>query len=307
MNVILDCDPGHDDAIAILLLGSKPYFNVLGVTTVSGNQTIEKTTLNALNVIDFLGLDFKVYEGSSDPIKRERVNCGEIHGESGLDGFTFPKHNKKKEDKDAVSFIVDAINSSKEKVVMITTGPMTNLGKAFLRDPNIKNNIEKIVLMGGSIGAGNVTPAAEFNINCDAEAADICFKSGVPIYMVGLDVTRQVLVLPEVIERMRKIGNKTSDMFVKLMETFNYNQKKVFNLDGGPLHDPVTVASLINPDLVHFEYVNTEIDTASSSSYGRTNCDLPGYLKKEKNSYVATKINVPLFWDIIEEAIASYK
>ena len=307
MNVILDCDPGHDDAIAILLLGSKPYFNVLGVTTVSGNQTIEKTTQNALNVIDFLGLDFKVYEGSSDPIKRERVNCGEIHGESGLDGFTFPKHNKKKEDMDAVSFMVDAINKSKEKVVVITTGPMTNLGNAFLKDPNIKNNIEKIVLMGGSIGAGNVTPAAEFNINCDAEAADICFKAGLPIYMVGLDVTRQVLVLPEVIERMRKIGNSASDMFVKLMETFNYNQKKVFNLDGGPLHDPVTVASLINPDLVHFEYVNTEIDTASSSSYGRTNCDLPGYLKKEKNSYVATKINVELFWDIIEEAIASYK
>lgn len=307
MNVILDCDPGHDDAIAILLLGSKPYFNVLGITTVSGNQTIEKTTQNALNVIDYLNLNYKVYEGSSDPIKRKRVNCGEIHGESGLDGFTFPHHDKKKESMDAVSFIVDAIKHSKEKVVMITTGPMTNLGKAFLREPSIKENIEKIVLMGGSIGAGNVTPAAEFNINCDAEAADICFKSGLPIYMVGLDVTRKVLVLPSVIERMRKIGNKASEMFVKLMETFNINQKKVFNLDGGPLHDPVTVASLINPNLVHFEYVNTEIDTASSSSYGRTNCDLPGYLKKEKNSYVATSIDVEMFWNIIEEAITSYR
>lgn len=307
MNVILDCDPGHDDAIAILLLGSKKYFNVLGVTTVSGNQTIEKTTLNALNVIDFLGLDYKVYQGSSDPIKRQRVNCGEIHGESGLDGFTFPKHNKKAMEMDAVDFMIKAIHESKEKVVVITTGPMTNLGKAFLKDPSIKENIEKIVLMGGSIGAGNVTPAAEFNINCDAEAADICFKSGLPIYMIGLDVTRQVLVLPSVVERMRKIGNEASKMFVKLMETFNINQKKVFNLDGGPLHDPVTVASLINKDLVHFEYVNTEIDTASSSSYGRTNCDIPGYLHKEKNSYVATKINVELFWDIIEEAIRSYK
>ena len=307
MNIILDCDPGHDDAIAILLLGSKKYFNVLGITTTAGNQTIEKTTKNALNVIDYLNLDYKVYKGESKPLKRNAVICDAIHGETGLDGFTFPKHNKKEEKMDAVSFIVKTLKEAKEKVVVVTTGPMTNLAKAILEDKSIVKNIEKIVLMGGSIGAGNVTPAAEFNINCDAEAADICFKSGAPIYMVGLDVTRKVLVYPEIIKRMEKIGNNASKMFCDLMYAFNKAQKEVFNLDGGPLHDPVTIASLINDKLVHFEYVNTEIDTVSSSSYGRTNCDIPGYLKKEKNSYVATSIDVNLFFDIIEEAIRSYK
>ena len=307
MNIILDCDPGHDDAIAILLLGSKKYFNVLGITTTCGNQTIEKTTKNALNVINFLGLNYKVYKGATKPLKRDAVICEEIHGETGLDGFNFPKHNLVPEKMDAASFMVKAIKESKEKVVVVTTGPMTNLALAILKDKTIVNNIEKIVLMGGSIGAGNVTPAAEFNINCDAEAADTCFKSGAPIYMVGLDVTRKVLVTKDIVERMSHIKTKASDMFVALMKFFNKTQKEVFNLDGGPLHDPVTIASLIDPTLLHFEFVNTEIDTYPSISYGRTNCDIPGYLKKEKNSFVATSINVNRFFDIIEEALKSYK
>lgn len=307
MNVILDCDPGHDDAIAILLLGSKKYFNVLGITTTCGNQTIEKTTKNALNVISYLGLNYKVYMGATRPLKREAVICDAIHGKSGLDGFIFPKHDLKPEEMDASTFMVKAIKESKEKVTVITTGPMTNLALAILKDKDIVNNIEKIVLMGGSIGAGNVTPAAEFNINCDAEAADICFRSGAPIYMIGLDVTRKVLVTKDIIERMDKIKTKGSIMFTSLMKFFNETQKKVFNLDGGPLHDPVTIASLIDEKLVHFEYVNTEIDTVSSSSYGRTNCDIPGYLGKPKNSYVATKIDVNRFFDIIEEALKYYK
>ncbi len=306
MNIILDCDPGHDDAIALLLLGSNKKFNVLGITTTAGNQTIEKTTINALNVINYLNLGYKVYMGANKPLKRDAVICDAIHGESGLDGFIFPKHNLKPENMSAKDFMVKAIKESKEKVVVVTTGPMTNLALAILEDKNIVSNIEKIVLMGGSIGAGNVTPAAEFNINCDAEAADICFRCGAPIYMVGLDVTRKVLVTEDIINRMKKINNNASKMFTDLMITFNINQKKVFNLDGGPLHDPVTIASLINPNLVHFEYVNTEIDIISSSSYGRTNCDIPNYLKKEKNSYVATKIDVDLFFDIIEEALRYY-
>ena len=307
MNVILDCDPGHDDAIAILLLGSKKYFNVLGITTTCGNQTIEKTTKNALNVINFLGLNYKVYKGATKPLKRDAVICEEIHGETGLDGFNFPKHNLAPEKMDAQSFMVKAIKESPEKVTVVTTGPMTNLALAILKDKSIVNNIEKIVLMGGSIGAGNVTPAAEFNINCDAEAADICFKCGAPIYMVGLDVTRKVLVTKDIVERMSHIKTSAAEMFVALMKFFNKTQKRVFNLDGGPLHDPVTIASLIDPTLVHFEFVNTEIDTYPSISYGRTNCDIPGYLKKEKNSFVATSINVDRFFDIIEEALKSYK
>ena len=306
MNIIFDCDPGHDDAIALLLLGSKKNFNVLGVTTESGNQTIEKTTRNAINVISYLNLPYKVYKGETKPLYRDAVICDKIHGESGLDGFEFPKYSIKEEKEDAVSFIINAVKSSKEKVTIVTTGPMTNVGKALMVEPSIKSNIERIVLMGGSIGAGNVTPAAEFNINCDAEAANVCFISGIPIFMMGLDVTRKVLVTEEIIERMSKINNKASVMFTELMKTFLENQKKVFHLEGAPLHDPVTIAYLIDPSVVEMKYVNTEIDCAKSSSYGRTNCDIPGYLGKKPNSYVAVEINIEKYFNIIEEAIKSY-
>lgn len=307
INIILDCDPGHDDAIAILLLGSNKNFNCLGITTVSGNQSIEKVTRNACNVIDYLSLPYKVYKGSDHPLVAPKVNCEAIHGESGLDGFIFLNKDKKEEEIDAVDFIVNTLKSSKEKVVVVTTGPLTNIAKAINKDKTILKNIEKIVIMGGSIGAGNVTPAAEFNINCDPEAADIVFKSNIPVYMIGLDVTRRVLVMPEIIKRMEKINNKASILFVDLMKAFNKTQKEVFNLDGGPLHDPTTIAYLINNNLIHFEYVNVEIDTHHGCSYGRTNCDIPNYLKKQKNAYVATSIDVNLFWDIVETAIKSYK
>lgn len=307
MKIILDCDPGHDDAIALMLLGSSDAFDVPGVTTVAGNQTVEKTTANALNVLSYLGLPYKVYKGADRPLIRSSLICPEIHGETGLDGFVFPPHGRREEETDARAFIVDAIRRSGEKVTVVTTGPMTNLASALLFAPDIKDNIERIVLMGGSVGAGNVTPAAEFNVFCDPEAADICFKSRLPVYMIGLDVTRRVLVLPEIVERMEKIGGKAAVMFAALMRTFNENQKKVFGLDGGPLHDPVTVAYLLDERLLRFEHVHTEIDIQGGISYGRTNCDLPGYLKKEKNSFVATDINERLFFDIIGRAIASYR
>ena len=307
MYIILDCDPGHDDAVALLLLGSDPVFDVLGITTVAGNQTIEKTTKNALNVINWLGLPYKVYPGAKRPLRRPPVVCAEIHGESGLDGFDFPERGRTPEDLSAADFMAKAVLEAKEKVVIVTTGPMTNLATALQKCPEMKKNIEKIVLMGGSIGAGNVTPAAEFNIHCDPEAAEICFTSGLPIYMIGLDVTRRALVTREVINRMAKIGGKASVMFTALMEAFNRNQKAVFGLDGGPLHDPLTVASLIDPDLLHFEFVNTEIDATDGCSAGRTNCDLPGFLHRTPNSFVATDIDVERFWQILERAIAFYK
>ena len=305
MKIILDCDPGHDDAIALLLLGSG-NFEVLGICTTAGNQTIEKTTRNALNVLSYLDLPYKVYKGATRPLLSAPLVCPEIHGETGLDGFEFPAHGRKAEEQSAASFMVDALLRSDEKVTVVTTGPMTNLATALLLKPRIQEHIEKIVLMGGSVGAGNVTPAAEFNIYCDPDAAHICFSTGLPIYMIGLDVTRRVLVTDEIVRRMERIGNRASRMFTALMKTFNENQRKVFGLPGGPLHDPVTIASLMDERLVHFDFVNTEIDVQPGCSRGRTNCDLPDYMHKEKNSYVATDIDVALFWDIIERAIRHY-
>ncbi len=305
-NIILDCDPGHDDAVAIILAGNNPLFNLLGITVESGNQTLAKTGRNSLNLVQFLGLDVPVCLGAVNPIIKEVEVCEAIHGESGLDGYDFPPLHITYDQRHAVDFITDTIMNSQEKVTMITTGPMTNLALAIRMEPKILHNIEEVVLMGGSYQNGNVTPAAEFNIYCDPEAAHIVFNSGCKVTMVGLDVTRQVKVYPTVVDRMEKINNHVSDMFVKLMRVFNENQKKVFGFAGAPLHDPLTLAYLIDPTVLTVEHVHCEIDITGGTSYGRTNCDMFHYLQLPKNTYVATEVDVDKFWDIIEDAIKRY-
>lgn len=305
-NIILDCDPGHDDAIAILLAGSNPEINLLGVTVVAGNQTLEKTANNALKVVQWLGLDIPVFKGCPGPMVRKQMIADDIHGKTGLDGHDFGEIKIKLQEDHAVNFIIDTILNSKEKITVVTCGPMTNLAMALRLEPKIKENIEEIVLMGGAYTFGNVSPAAEFNIIADAEAAYVCFTAGLPITMMGLDVTRKVQVLPEVVERMDKISNKAAEMFVNLMKFFNKSQKEVFGWDGGPLHDPLTVAYLIDPSVVTLKKMNTRIDIRSTDSYGRTNCDYFDYLGLEKNSNVAIDVDVKKYWDIIEKGIRSY-
>ncbi len=304
--IILDCDPGHDDAIAIMLAGKHEDLDLLGITVECGNQTLEKTGLNALNICQYLDIDVPVCLGSAEPIIKAVEICPAIHGESGLDGFDFPPLTKKFDERHAVTFIIQTIMNSKEKITVVTTGPMTNLALAMKMEPKIKDNIEEVVLMGGAYTNGNVTPAAEFNINCDPEAAYIVFNSGCIIKMFGLDVTRKVLVLPNIIQRMEKIDNKASVFFTKLMKVFNENQKKVFGFEGGPLHDPVTIAYLIDRKVCEMSFVHCEIDISQGSSYGRTNCDIFNYLKLPKNTYVATDIDVDRYWEIIESGIKKY-
>jgi ribosylpyrimidine nucleosidase len=304
--IILDCDPGHDDAIAIMLAGHHPQIDLLGITVECGNQTLIKTGFNALNLCQYLDIDAPVCLGASEPLIKEIEICPAIHGESGLDGFDFPPLKKEFDYRHAVTFIIETVLNSKDKVTLVTTGPMTNLALALKLNPKISENIEEVVLMGGAYTNGNVTPAAEFNIFCDPEAAQIVFSSGLRIKMFGLDVTRRVSVLPEVVQRMAKIDNKASLLFTKLMKVFNENQKRVFNLEGGPLHDPVTVAYLINPEIAELKHVHCEIDISHGVSYGRTNCDIYDYQKLVKNTFVAIDINVDKYWDIIEEGIKLY-
>lgn len=304
-NIILDCDPGHDDAIAILLAGNNPKLNLLGITVVAGNQTIEKTAQNAFNVANYLNINVPIAIGKNNPLVRERVICEAIHGESGLDGFIFPKIEPKYDSRHAANFIIDTVLNN-DDVTLVATGPLTNIALAIRLEPKIVAKIKEIVIMGGSIDHGNTSPAAEFNIMCDPEAAYIVFHSGAKVKMVGLNVTRQVLVLPEVISRMEKINNKASDLFVKLMRVFNENQHKTFNLVAGPLHDPVTIVSLIDESVVKFQKMNVEIDISHGPSYGRTNCDVFDYLHQEHNAEVAMEIDVDKYWDIIEQGIKSY-
>lgn len=304
--IILDCDPGHDDAVAIMLAGKSPKIDLLGITVVAGNQTLDNTQRNALNVVQCLGLDVPVYAGCGQPMIREKMTAGDIHGKTGLDGPVFEPLTRKLEPEHGVNFIIQTLMESNDPITMVTTGPMTNLGMAIRMEPRIVEKIQRIVLMGGAYTNGNVTPAAEFNIIADADAAYVCFTSGCPITMVGLDVTRKALCYPSIVERMDKVGNKASKLFVDLMKHFCKSQKEVFGWEGGPLHDPITVAYLIDPTVLTTKPMHAEIDIRSTQSYGRTNCDYFGYQKKEPNADVAIDIDVEKFWNMIEEGLRLY-
>ena len=188
--IIIDCDPGHDDAIGLLVAYYSDELDLIGVSTCAGNQTIDKTSRNANNLLRFFNSDIKVAKGETNPIKRKVKTCPEIHGESGLDGYDFPEYKEEYDSRPAYQFIIDTVLANKD-IIVVTTGPMTNLALAISKCPDITKNIKEIVLMGGSTTEGNITPEAEFNIIVDPEAADICFKAGVPLRMLGLNVTRK--------------------------------------------------------------------------------------------------------------------
>ena len=304
--IILDCDPGHDDAVAIMLAANSPAIDLLGITVVAGNQTLENTRRNALRVVQWLGVDVPVYAGCGRPMIREKITAGDIHGESGLDGPVFPPLTREPEAEHAVSFIIRTLMASEGDITMVTTGPMTNLAMALRMEPRIAEKIKRIVLMGGAYTNGNVTPAAEFNIVADADAAYVCFTSGCPITMVGLDVTRKALCYPEIVARMGKIGNEASRLFVDLMGHFCRTQKEIFGWEGGPLHDPVTIAYLIDPTVLTVKPMNVQVDVRSVQSYGRTNCDFFGYLGLPNTADVAIDIDAAKFWDIVEEGLRRY-
>ena len=305
-NIVLDCDPGHDDAIAILLAGNTPKLNLLGISVVAGNQTIEKTARNALNVATYLGIDVPIAIGCEYPMVRDRVICAEVHGESGLDGFEFPKYDKQFDKRHGVQLIIDSVMNN-EDVTIVATGPLTNVAMALRMKPKLYKKTKEIILMGGSVDNGNTSPAAEFNIMCDPEAAHVVFTSGIPVKMIGLNITRKVLVTDEVVSRMEKIHNKASEMFVKLMKVFNENQRKTFGIQYAPLHDPATIASLLDEDVIKYQKMNVVIDITHGPSYGRTNCDVFDYLHAPHNAYVGMEIDVNRYWDIVEEGIKSYK
>lgn len=305
--IILDCDPGHDDAIAILLAARSPLIELLGITVVAGNQTLEKTTVNALNVCQYLGIDVPVYKGCGQPMIRDKqVIAADIHGESGLDGPTFAPLTRQVEAQHAVNYLVDTLMQSDGDITVVTTGPLTNLAMAMRLCPDIVPKIKEIVLMGGTYQLGNMTPAAEFNILADGDAAHVVMTCGRDVTLVTLDVTRKVLCLPSVMERMSRVQTNAGKLFIDLMTFFNKTQKQVFGWDGGPLHDPVTIAYLIDPSVLTTRHVFTQIDIRSEQSYGRTNCDYFNYSKKTPNSYLSVDIDVAKFWDIIEGGLRAY-
>ena len=259
IKMILDCDTGHDDAIALLLAAAHPKIDLLGITVVAGNQVLDRTLENTLNVCQHMEIDVPVYAGCGCPLVRDQVAAEDIHGKSGLDGPVFPERVREAEKEHAVHYLIRTLLASDGDITLVPTAPLTNIAMAMRLEPAIVPKIRQISLMGGAVGLGNITPAAEFNIFADPEAAHIVFTSGVPIVMMGLDLTNQVLADMEVIERMEAIGNRAGKLFGDIMR-FTFNTQKLNGLSAGPVHDVTAVAYLVAPELFTTRSMHVEID-----------------------------------------------
>jgi len=304
--IILDCDPGHDDAIAIMLAGNNPAIDLLAITTVAGNQTLDKITVNALHLVQHLELDVPVYAGMSGPLVREQVVAENIHGVSGLDGPVFGELKTELQAEHAVNYIVETLMASDGDIALVPVGPLTNIATAMRMEPGILPKIQEIVLMGGAYGTGNFTPSAEFNVFADPEAAYIVFSSGVKITMMGLDITDQTVCTPTIIERMEAFGNKAGKLFGDIMRFTLHSQYVAYGLEAGPVHDVTSVAYLINPDLFTTQDMYVEVDINRGPCYGRTVCDILNTMKKTPNVTVGMAVDLPKFWDLVAESVAAY-
>ena len=299
--VLLDGDPGHDDAIAWMLAKASPLLDIRGITSVAGNQTIEKTTYNARRVAALLGIDAPIAMGRPGPLLSDPITAGNIHGQTGLDGPRLPEPAGELSPLGAVELMAMVLRESEEPVTIVSTGPQTNVAALLLAHPELKEKIARISLMGGGIATGNWTPAAEFNILADPEAADIVFRSGIPVIMSGLDVTEQALIFPKDFERIRAVGNRVARIVADWLEFF-YEFHRNIGYAGAPLHDPVAVVSLIRPDLLQTKPMCVEIETRGEYCRGAT----VGHDRKRANALVNLGIDRDGFADLLVEAVKTY-
>jgi inosine-uridine nucleoside N-ribohydrolase len=296
--ILLDCDPGHDDAIALLLALGSPELEIIGVTTVAGNQTLEKTTANALRVLEHVGRgDIPVAAGADRPLVRDIHVAANVHGETGLDGPDLPPAQGKPVEQHAADFLAERIAPG---VVLVPTGPLTNVALMLARYPGVRP--ERIVLMGGSIAEGNVTPAAEFNIWADPEAAARVFTSGIDLTMIGLDVTHKALFADRHAQRLE---GRAGTMVRELLAFYNRFHRDVYGFDGSPIHDALAVAQVFRPDLVETKHRGVKIDTGPELSRGRTYVDLWGRAKWEPNCHVGVDVDAEGFCELLIERINS--
>ncbi|MHB1244745.1 MAG: nucleoside hydrolase [Gaiellaceae bacterium] len=297
--LILDCDPGHDDAIALLLALASPEIELVGVTTVHGNQTLEKTTDNALRVLALAGReDVPVAAGADRPLVRELHVAAHVHGESGLDGPVLPERASEPVAQHAVDFLVEHVTP---ETVLVPVGPLTNVALAL--DRGIRP--ARIVLMGGAIAEGNMTPAAEFNIWADPEAAARVFASGLDVTMIGLDVTHAALLTPAWAERFRGAG-RVGTFVAELVEFFKLYHARTYGWDGAPIHDAVALAHAFRPGIVRTEHMNVEVETKSGLCLGRTVADRWHRTDRPVNAHVGVGIDADAFFALLLERIASF-
>lgn len=306
-SIILDCDPGQDDAVAILLaLASPEEIDLKGITTVAGNVPLELTTDNARRICELAGRpDMEIFAGADRPLMRHLVTAEWIHGKSGLDGANLPAPQMPVQNRHAIDFIVETCLAAAEgEITLCPIGPMTNIAMALMREPLIIPKVREIVCMGGAIRElGNTTPAAEFNIYVDPQAARLVLQSGIPFTMLPLDVTHKALVTPKRLDQFKQMRTATGDVCGGMLDYFNRFDMTRYGFDGGPLHDPCVIAYLINPGLFSGRKVFMDIEVMSELTMGQTLADWWDIQEKPANSFICHDIDHDGFFNLLFERL----
>ncbi|WP_336923445.1 nucleoside hydrolase [Aquipuribacter sp. SD81] len=306
--IVLDCDPGHDDALALLLAHADPAVDLRAVTVVHGNQTVDKCLRNTLALCTLAGItDVPVARGADRPLARPLRVAPDIHGDSGLDGPVLPEPTVTAVEGGAVRLMQRVLAGSEDPVTVVATGALTNVALLLRADPAARERIGDVVWMGGSTGRGNISPYAEANAANDPEAAQEVLDSGVPVTVVGLDTTHLALVTPDVVARLDAIGTPVARVCVELMTFFATTYRDVFAMPHPPLHDPVAVARVLDPSLVPVVRTNVVVETEGRWTTGATVVDLDGYSGRPPNALVAQGLDVERFWDRLLAAVATYR
>jgi len=308
--IILDCDPGQDDAVALFLAMASPEeLDILGITTVAGNVPLELTQRNARMMCDIAGMtELPVFSGCAQPMLRESITAEHIHGRTGIDGVDVFEPKTVLQDQDAVDFIIETLLAADESsVTLVPTGPLTNIATAMQREPSILRSVDEIVLMGGAMReGGNRTPSAEFNIMVDPHAADIVFKCGRPIVVVGLDASHQVLSTRERVARIKSLGNPVADATAGMLGFFDRHDTKKYGSEGAPLHDPCTVAYLLKPELFASKMLNISVETESELTIGHTAVDFWHVTDRPINASWVYEVDADGFYDLLFERLARF-
>ncbi len=308
--IILDCDPGQDDAVSLLLAMSSPDdLEILGITTVAGNVPLSLTERNARMMCDIAGRsDIPVYAGCAKPMVLKLVTAEHVHGSTGIDGTEITEPSHPLQEQHAVDFIVDTLRAADDNTItLVPSGPLTNIGTAFTKAPDIVQKVKEIVLMGGAMReSGNRSPSAEFNILVDPHAADIVFKCGRPITQMGLDASHQVLSTRERIERIKKIDNKAAQATVGMIDFFNRHDMAKYNYEGAPLHDPCTVAYLLSPGIFEGKLCNVTVETESELTMGHTAVDFWHVTDRPRNVNWIHKVDADAFYELLTTRLARF-
>ena len=303
--ILLDCDPGHDDAVAMMLAWGNPSIELLGITTVGGNQTLDKVTRNALSVATVVGMhDVPIAAGCRLPLVRPVEIAPDVHGDSGLDGVELPEPAVELDPRHGVDLIIETIMSNEPgTVTLVPTGPLTNIAMAARKEPRIVERVQEVVLMGGGYHVGNWSPVAEFNIKVDPEAAHIVFNEKWPIVMVGLDLTHQALATDEVAERIAAVPGSVSQFTLGLFTFFRKAYQDAQGFEFPPVHDPCTLAYLIDPTIVETVKVPVDVELNGSLTTGMTVADFRAPAPEDCHTKVATRLDAPRFWGLVVDAI----